>query len=329
MRILVLSSVTLGVLIMILSILQYCKVLEYLRAESYSQKLFSRWIYSVGMLLMMFFLAGYILLDAVYWFSEEIRAYDILIASVFFFGAVFVQLVVQIQVEMFGTISKKTQELVKALVNAVEAKDSYTKGHSQHVFNLAKLLYCYLPPKMQNNVNISHLQDGAILHDIGKIGIPDGILNKPGPLNDEEWVYVREHGMKGKQIIRETSYAELGQIILSHHERVDGKGYYQLRDDQIPLEAKIIGVADTFSALTTDRVYRPGKTYETAAEILREISGTQLDAELVEIFLSIPEDKVTQTAEKWTEEEYDDLNFLGINNNCKKTDFLAANTSDK
>lgn len=293
-------AVLVGAAILLHSMVQYYRFLQYLRAEANGKRLFSRWGYAAGMALMLFFLLGYFVVAVAFvvskWQGEPFQQENIVIVLIFVFGAIFVRLMVHSQIQMAGAISQKSQEIIKALVNTVEAKDTYTQGHSIHVACLVNVLYNALPEDMQEQVNTINLQDAAILHDVGKIGMPDGILNKPGPLTPEEWEAVHQHPGQGKKILDETSYEELGKIIMAHHERVDGEGYYRLTAKEIPMEAKMIGVADTYSALTTDRVYRAKKSYEEAISILREVSGTQLDDQLVQIFCAIPKHLVEKAA---------------------------------
>jgi HD-GYP domain-containing protein (c-di-GMP phosphodiesterase class II) len=140
------------------------------------------------------------------------------------------------------------------------------------------------------------LIDAAILHDIGKIGIPDSVLNKSGELTPEERHLIEQHATLGKKILEPTSYQLIGEIVCCHHERIDGKGYSKIPADKIPLESKIIAVADTFSALCTDRVYRPKKSYEEAVQIIKDVAGTQLDAEIVKAFCAIPKKELEDSA---------------------------------
>jgi len=189
---------------------------------------------------------------------------------------------------MSTAISKKTSEIIKTLVNAMEAKDQYTQGHSVHVANVVKLIYDHLPERTKNKISKARLMDAAILHDIGKIGIPDSVLNKPGKLTPEERIMIEQHVMLGKKILEPTSYQLIGEIVYCHHERIDGKGYFKIPAEKIPLESRIIAVADTFSALCTDRIYRPKKSYEEAVQIIKDAAGTQLDAEIVRVFCTIP-----------------------------------------
>ena len=127
------------------------------------------------------------------------------------------------------------------------------------------------------------------MHDVGKLGIPESILNKPGPLDTEEWKIMKDHPRMSCKILEPlVSLHEILPWIEYHHERIDGKGYYGIKNEDIPLAAKIIAVADTYSAITMRRSYKPPRTYEEAVDIMRVVSGTQLDASLVEIFLKIP-----------------------------------------
>lgn len=201
-------------------------------------------------------------------------------------------------------ISKKTDEMVRTLVNAMEAKDQYTRGHSVHVSNLVEIFYDHLPDRLKKKIDKAHLTDAAILHDIGKIGISDDLLKKPGTLTEEEWAIIRQHPRMGKQILEQTSFKQVGHVILCHHERMDQQGYYRIPQEEIPLESKMIAIVDTFSALFTDRVYRPRKSFEEAVTVLKEVAGTQLDKELVDVFVSIPEQELLMASHDLFSMEY-------------------------
>jgi HD-GYP domain-containing protein (c-di-GMP phosphodiesterase class II) len=263
-----------------------------LRMQANEHKIFADWIYMVAMLLMIFFLAGYIAINIVFIKMSELTPQHFIVAIVFAFGAVFVQIMVITVKRISAALSRKAREIITTLVNTVEAKDQYTRGHSVHVANLTELIYNYLPTEMKKKINFSILMDAAILHDIGKIGISENILNKPGALNPEEKHIVEEHPRIGKYILQNTSYQSVAEILFYHHERIDGDGYYKLPVEQIPLESKIIAVADTFSALYTNRVYRPRKTYKEVVNILIDVAGTQLDSEIVRVFSNIPKSEV-------------------------------------
>jgi HD-GYP domain-containing protein (c-di-GMP phosphodiesterase class II) len=133
------------------------------------------------------------------------------------------------------------------------------------------------------------LQWSSILHDSGKIGIPESILNKPWRLKDEEYQIIKNHPMKGHTILEPLEQlASSLPGMLHHHERYDGKGYpHGLKGKKIPLEARIIAVADTFDAITSSRAYRPAKTPEEALKEIEKVAGTQLDPDLVEVFKEV------------------------------------------
>jgi len=283
--------VTAGGCIMLYSIMTFLKSLANFKVQANEQKIFADWIYTICMILMVFFFVCYIAVDIIFLAADEVSMTNLLIAFVFVFGAVFVYTMITMLKHMSTTISEKTNEIIKTLVNAVEAKDQYTQGHSIHVANVAKLIYNYLPEHIKNKINKARLMDAAILHDIGKIGIPDNVLNKPGNLTPEERLMIEQHAMLGKKILEPTSYQLIGEIVLCHHERIDGKGYFNIPPDKIPLESRIIAVADTFSALCTDRIYRPKKSYEEAVQIIKDVAGTQLDAEIVKVFCTIPKEE--------------------------------------
>jgi HD-GYP domain-containing protein (c-di-GMP phosphodiesterase class II) len=286
------SLVTIGGAIMLYAIVSFYKSLVALRTQASEHKIFADWIYMAAMLLMVFFLVGYIAIDIVFINMSEFTTQHFIVAIVFAFGAVFVNIMVETVKRISGALSKKTREIIMTLVNTVEAKDKYTRGHSEHVANIVELIYNYLPNEIKKKINFSILMDAAILHDIGKIGISESILNKSGILTPEERLIIEEHPGIGKHILENTSYQSVAEILCYHHERIDGTGYYKLSAEQIPLESKIITVADTFSALSTDRVYRAKKTYEEAIRILMDVAGTQLDGEIVRIFCSIPKNEV-------------------------------------
>ncbi|HVX28911.1 MAG TPA: HD-GYP domain-containing protein, partial [Nitrolancea sp.] len=172
-------------------------------------------------------------------------------------------------------------EVIVALVEAVEAKDPYTRGHTQRVAELAVLIAQDLG---LHGERLKTLNQAAMLHDIGKISVPDAILNKPGRLTAEEFEFVKEHPVRGHRIIQ--NVRSLRQEIAGvrhHHERLDGSGYPDgLKGDEIPLDARIIAVADVFDALTSARPYRGPWSSEHAFQILDQEAGLTLDADCVQ-----------------------------------------------
>lgn len=170
------------------------------------------------------------------------------------------------------------------LVKAMEYHDNYTRGHSQRVAEISAFLAESL------GLDKEKIYWAALLHDIGKIGISQHILNKEGPLDEEEFELIKQHPIKGYELIKDTEgFEDIAKIVLHHHERWDGNGYPAgLKDGEIPLESRIIFLADSFDAMTSVRSYR--KTPLPTSEALEEIkrcSGTQFDPEVVKAFLSL------------------------------------------
>lgn len=169
------------------------------------------------------------------------------------------------------------------LANAIEVRDIYTRGHVERVMNYAQTIAEYLS---WSSVDINNLRFGSILHDIGKIQISEEILNKEGPLNDAEWDEIRRHPQMGAELIKGIHYLEPAlPVILYHHERWNGSGYpFALSEEDIPLAARIVAIADSFDAMTTKRAYRKELTPEEATSEIISGSGTQYDPLMVEVF---------------------------------------------
>jgi HD-GYP domain-containing protein (c-di-GMP phosphodiesterase class II) len=187
--------------------------------------------------------------------------------------------------------------MVKSLVFAIEAKDEYTRGHSERVSRYSMLLGAQLG---LIEVELTDLKWASILHDIGKIGIPESVLNNPDSLTDDERAIIRGHPRKGADILKPVDQLA-GSIpsILHHHERYDGRGYPKgLKGDEIPLAARIIAVADTFDAISSDRAYRAGKSLEATIAIVEEVSGSQLDPRVVAAFKKVYKAGLTQEKEE-------------------------------
>ena len=176
---------------------------------------------------------------------------------------------------------------IRAIVEAVDAKDPYTKGHSARVVE-----YSLLIGESYDNLSkdeLKQLEVSAILHDVGKIGVPDKILGKTGELTPAEYAYMQRHSEFGSAIIEPIAkLRELIPNILHHHERFDGRGYpHGLQGNKIPLFARIICIADSFDAMTTDRPYRTKRNTQKALDELEKQSGTQFDPKLVKIFIKV------------------------------------------
>jgi putative two-component system response regulator len=190
------------------------------------------------------------------------------------------------------------QGVVAALANAVEAKDSMTEHHCQRLAGLAHLL---ATARGLDPTSIKGIVFGALLHDIGKIGVSDVILKKPGLLTAEEWVEMRRHPIIGEQICRPLqSSREFAPIVRHHHERWDGAGYPdRLKGDEIPIGARIVCLVDAFDAMVHDRPYREARPLDSVVAELAADAGRQFDPELVECFAGIiDEDGLAETSER-------------------------------
>lgn len=179
------------------------------------------------------------------------------------------------------------------LANALEAKDPYTRGHSERVASLARRLALAAGVSPADADTIAR---AGLLHDLGKIGIPEGVLRKPGPLSLEEWGTMRQHPLVGAQIVAPLEFFADGAVIVRHHhERHDGSGYPDgLRGELIPLGARVVAVADVYDALTSDRPYRARLTRTEAVRRLEEEAGRTLDAHLTAICIRVTGDATPQ-----------------------------------
>lgn len=177
-------------------------------------------------------------------------------------------------------------DTVRTLVAAIDAKDYYTGGHSERVSFFAVRLaeHMLVPRPLLRTIEL-----GALLHDVGKIGIPDHVLNKPGRLSDEEIAIIREHTVFGGRILEKSpELSELRRFALHHHERWDGRGYPDgLRGDEIPQSVRVVSVADCWDAMVSDRVYRPGMEPQVAASKVAKLRGNQFDPEVVEALMEM------------------------------------------
>lgn len=177
---------------------------------------------------------------------------------------------------------------MKSLAHVVEAKDPTTRGHLDRTAAYGIALTQEVDPELAARPEVMH---GFFLHDIGKVGIPESILCKPGPLTELEWVVMRSHPNQGARIVEPIPFMEKAvEIVRSHHERWDGGGYPRgLRGEEIPLAARIFAIADSYDAMTSDRPYRTALDPECAAEEIRAGSGTQFDPRCVEAFEALVE----------------------------------------
>lgn len=187
---------------------------------------------------------------------------------------------------LYKNLEQSVVNMVKSLVFAIEAKDRYTRGHSERVSTYCMLMGARLGLDTQQ---YEALKWASILHDIGKIGIPESILNKQDRLTDAEFEIIKKHPVKGSRILKPIEYlADSLPGIIHHHERFDGAGYPDgLKGEAIPLAARIIAVADTFDAINFSRSYRDASVDKKVLDTLEKLAGNQLDPRLVEVFKKI------------------------------------------
>jgi putative nucleotidyltransferase with HDIG domain len=186
--------------------------------------------------------------------------------------------------------------LHSSLLHLIAATDGNedTVGHSQLVARFTLLLTKTLG--IGDRTFSVEIERGALLHDIGKIGIPDSILRKPGPLTDNEKEIIKEHPYLGYEMVEEFFFLrKASRVVLFHHESYDGRGYpYGLSGEEIPLEARIFAIADTLDAITSDRPYRKGQSFRAAFDEIERVRGSQFDPCIVDALLSVPEEKWQQ-----------------------------------
>ena len=219
-----------------------------------------------------------------------------LIASVFLIGCIFLGIRIYLGArradEMENLIEREkrdkelTREIIEAFAKVVDLKDAYTQGHSFRVAKytdmIAKELGC-------DEETIEKYHNIALMHDIGKVGIPDNVLNKPGKLTEDEYDLIKSHTSRGFDVLKNISLMpEIAIGAKFHHERPDGKGYpLHLKENEIPRVAQIIALADCFDAMYSNRPYRPRMNFEKVVSIIKEASGTQLTPDVVDAFLRL------------------------------------------
>ena len=198
------------------------------------------------------------------------------------------------------------------LMTALDLRDVETFGHSRTVTKYTHILAGIL--EIKDKSTLDNIRKGALLHDVGKIAIPDSILRKPRPLTSDEWEKIRLHPTLGYGLIKEIKLLEeVGNIILYHHERYDGTGYPKgLKKDEIPVEARIFGVADALDAITSYRPYRKERDFKTAKKEIQSHSGKQFDPRVVDAFCSLGLDT-------WEKIRYETTQFLPSFLDIKRT----------
>ena len=200
-------------------------------------------------------------------------------------------------------------QMIRTLASTIEAKDEYMKGHSyrtaQYAGMIARELGC-------DKAEIRNLKNAAYLHDVGRIGIPDSILNKPSRLTEEEFGLIKAHTVIGADILKNiTLIGHVAEVARSHHERYDGKGYPDgLKGEEIPVQARIVAVADSYDAMSSRRIYRDALTREQILEELRENSGTQFDPEIARVMIRMLEEGKVEITDKAADEDEEEVTEL-------------------
>jgi len=199
--------------------------------------------------------------------------------------------------KLYEELQESYEASLQALVTALDFRDNETQGHSFRVVEYAMLV----AQKMGVvEPDLTLIRRGAILHDVGKIGVPDAILKKPGKLDEQEWEEMRKHPEMGYRMLEHIPFLKPSlEVVYCHQERYDGKGYpRQLKGERIPLGARIFAVVDTFDAMTSDRPYRAALTIQDACEEIERFGGTQFDPQVAATFLSIEPEAWRQIRER-------------------------------
>jgi HD-GYP domain-containing protein (c-di-GMP phosphodiesterase class II) len=208
--------------------------------------------------------------------------------------------------ESYEKLKAANRQALFGLAEAIEAKDPYTKGHCGRVAGYSLVLAREAGYPVDG---LETLEFGAFLHDIGKIGIKDAVLLKPGPLDDAEWIHMREHPVKGYEIASKIEMLKpIMSAVRNHHERWDGSGYPdKMVAEDIPIAARIVAIADAFDAMATDRPYKQALPLEECEAVLRKTAGKMYDPELIEVFVSRHLGALYR--EDYADEPYDDGHF--------------------
>jgi len=203
------------------------------------------------------------------------------------------------QKRYIGKIEVANDNTLLALASALDVREHNTGVHSQRVADY--MLRLARGMGIRDHDTLDAFRRGALLHDVGKIGIPDKVLLKPGPLSEEEWAVMRKHPEVGAGMLRKIEFLRGGpsEVVRSHHERYDGAGYPgKLKGDQIPLGARLFAVIDVYDALTTDRAYHTARSHTDALTKIREEMVTQFDPAIVAAFAKIPFEELREIAKK-------------------------------
>ena len=244
------ALIVFGSIIMVGNIIAYIRFIrtssDVMLSGKHGEQLWER----IGLVLLIFFLLGYL---GVAFFGRP----DLLMAGILFFGAIFVSLALVLLYHLVNTLKDRSIEVTETLIGVIEARDPNLNGHSRNVQMLSMSLYKHLPAHLKEGISPVSFEYAALLHDVGKLGVPESILNKPGKLDAGEWEVMKQHPKIAMDLLKTLpSFDEIKDWILYHHERMDGKGYYGKQGEDIPMAARIIAVCDTYSDITMRRSYK-------------------------------------------------------------------------
>ncbi len=284
----IISFIIAGALLMVVNIIRYLKFIKSTQDVLSSGSSRDRhWTY-IALVLLVFFLAGYLFIAI---FSDP----DFIMSQVLFWGSVFVAIALTLIFNLLDTAKERSIDIAEVLIGVIDARDPNLKGHSRQVQEVTMLLYEAMPYNMKKDINPVSLEYAALMHDVGKLGVPESILNKPAKLSPDEWEVIKTHPKVGVDLLKSIhSFDEIAGWILYHHERMDGNGYYKIPGKDIPLPSRIIAVADTYSAITMRRAYKGPRSHEEAIRIIKDVAGTQLDKDIVDILLTIPKEELIE-----------------------------------
>ncbi len=279
-------AILVGGFIILYAIIKYIKTLNFLKQEAFKTKIFTNKTSLICVIMMIFFFTSYIFM-LVYFTQINVTNAHCFISFVFLLGSIFVLLMTTIQKEMTSSIIEKNIAVITALINSIEAKDEYTRGHSENVKNIVELFYDALPFYIRKTIDKNNLLTAALLHDVGKIFVPDSIMNNYENASEDDFEILKSHTTNGEKILENIYFNDIPKWVKYHHERVDGLGYFKVTNKNIPIESKMIAIANTFSGLYFDGVYKKSYQFEEAIIIIKNLRGTELDKELVDIFCTI------------------------------------------
>ncbi len=296
MNYVVLSNTLIGIgfLIMVANTARFCY--EFIAKRDVWYGLSREWKYfTIAMALVLF------AITVSYIFPSYIKGSKTYLGTILLINSVLVFVFMQWAINTVSLVKERGKDVARLLMRYVDHTDQNLSGHSLHVHYLTLTLFDHLPVEMKMKINRENLEFASLFHDLGKLSGVTEVTEKSGKLELNEWDKVKMHPeLSVKALEPLPSFERLEKWIMYHHERPDGLGYYKLPGDKVPLASRIIAVCDVYSAITMERSYKATFAYDDAIAELKQVSGTQLDPELVEIFCNIPKEEIELCKEKAT-----------------------------